>query len=533
MSDDPERHADPNDLSSVSDEARSQSAAATASSSVSADAAGATTGASVARGGVWEVTAMALPQVYVFVVSAFIARTLGPDIFGRVVLISGVQSAVTSFALWGFPYALIRWTGSLLGAGRASELRSLMSWSYRVVLVASGVGFAFMLGAALTGAHPTSAWVLAAITAAAATLHAVPSAFLVGAQQFGRARIMGIVTGSVSMLAKIVALTLGGGILALFAIDLVIVLANLAGTAALAARFQRPFGRDEVASGVRREILRFSGVIGITTAASLVVYQRTEIFLLAHYRSDRDIALYSVPFAMVTVLMLIPTAASSVLSPAVATLWGAGEVRRIRSGFARGLRIMVLLTLILAGLAAAVGPAFIQLVYGPQFDNVTPVLLLLLVAVPIVPLGAMSTSILRGIGLLRWLTVSGVLAAVLNIVLAFALVPPFGPLGAAGANSLAQVGAALPLVFYAVRRLGGVPLPASELLRGGIVAVAAAAVAYFVARPLPAAAGVGAGVLSFSGAALAMGAALRVVSPDDRVWLGATFTQALRLRLRR
>jgi O-antigen/teichoic acid export membrane protein len=497
-----------------------------------ATASSATTGASVARGGVWEIAGNLLPQVYVFVVSAVVARHLGASVFGRVVLIAGVQSAVTVITPWGIPLSLIRHVGQLVGAGRAAQLQALLAWSYRIAVLAAVVGFSFMLGAALTGARPTSAWVLAGLSAAAAILQSVPSAFLIGSQRWSKARITGIVSGGCSMVAKIVALALGGGIVTLFAIDLVIMVANLAGTALLAALHQRSLGREPVAPPLKRDILRFAGVVGFSGAANLVLYQRTEIFVLAHYRTDADLALYSVPFAFVTALLLLPAATSSALSPAVATLWGAGDIQRIRSGYARGLRLMLILALTLGGLAAAVGPALIRLVYGPAFDNVRLVLFLLVLSVPIIPLGTMSASVLRAMGVLRWMTIVGAAAAVANVGLAFLLIPPFGPAGAAGANSIAQIGATLPLVVYAVRRLGGVPLPVSEALRGGVTVVAAVTVANLVASTLPTGVALVVAFAVFVVVAVVVGLPLRVLKREDRAWVRETAAQAFGRRLR-
>jgi O-antigen/teichoic acid export membrane protein len=487
-----------------------------------------TTGASVVRGGAWEITGQVLPQVYIFVVSALVARTLGAAAYGRVALITGVQAAVWTIALWGFPHALTRYVSQLLGQGRDSELRGLLRWAYRVMVPMASLATAFMLGAVALGAQPTSAWALAAVSTTAGVLQAVPSAFLIGAQRWAQARAMGVAAGGASMIIKAVALSTGHGIVALFAIDVVIAIANLAGTAVLAARNQRAQPYREVEAPLKRDVFRFAAIIGISAAANLVVYQRTEIFVLAHYTTDTEIARYAIPYALVSALLLVPAAASTVLSPAIATLWGAGAVDRIRSGFGRALRLMVLLTIGLAAISAAVAPALVRVVYGIGHEQW--VIWVLLLSVPFVPLGTMSTSLLRAMGLLRWLTVSGILAAVLNIVLSFVLIPPFGAVGAAAANTSAQAAAAVPLLVYAIWRLGEVPLPVQQTVRGLLAGGGAAVLSYVVTRPLPPAAGLGAGLVTFGLAAVALSVALGVPDRDDRTWLAATLSEAARFR---
>lgn len=478
-----------------------------------------TTGASVARSGAWETAGQVLPQAYVFVTSVAIARYLGPSTFGRIALITGIQLAVTTVITWGFPYAVSRTVAEELGAGRSERVRAFARWAYLVVAGAAAVAFAVMFGAALAGATPYSVWVLAGLTAAGAVLHSVPSSLLIGAQRWREARIMGITTGTVSAAAKVVALALGAGIVALFAIEFVIVLANLAGTTTLAGRYLRLLPKGDADRAAKRRVLSFAGVVGISTVVNLVVYQRTEIFVLAHYRSDTEIARYSVPYSMVTTLLLLPTAASAVLSPAVATLWGAGAIDRIRSGVGRTLRLVLTMTIVVAGALIAIGPAFVRLLYGPGFAHVAAIMFVLALGLPIVPIGTISASVLRAVGTLRWLTTFGVVGAVANVVLAFALIAPFGAVGAAAANSTAQIAVALPLLLIVRRQVRGIDLGGPVLLRCAALVAAAALLAFLVVDALPLGLRVPAGAVVFSAVMLAGAGAVRILSRDDAWWL--------------
>lgn len=486
---------------------------------MSTDYASSTTGASVARGSLWEIAGQVLPQIYVFIVSAATARYLGASVFGLIALISGVQLAVTSIVTWGIPYALIRTSGELYGSGRSSQLRSLMRWAYRVVAAASAIAFVATAGAVVAGAHPRSVWVLAGLTAAAAVLHSVPSSFLIGAQRFRQARIMGILTGTVSAGAKVVALATGHGIVAIFAIELAVVLANLIGTGVLAHHYQRDLGHDDVQPGLKRDVFRFAAIVGVSTVVGLVVYQRTEIFVLAHYRTDTDIARYSVPYSMVTTLLLLPSAASTVLSPAVATLWGARDLDRIRSGVSRSLRLVLLMTITLAGILSAVGPSFIRVVFGPSFSDVRTILIVLALGLPVVPVGTISSSVLRALGTLRWLTIWGVTGAIANVVLAFALIKPFGAVGAAAANSSAQMAVALPLLVIVRRRVGSVDMGLLVLLRTMLLVGLGTAAAIVTVAYLPLAARVPVGALVFGVIVFGGARPFRIMSRDDAGWI--------------
>ena len=478
-----------------------------------------TTGASVARSGIWETAGQVLPQIYVFITSVAIARYLGASTFGRIALITGIQLAATTVLTWGIPYALSRTVAEELGAGRPERVRALARWAYGVTGVAAFAAFAVLFGAALAGASPTSVWILAGLTAGGAVLHSVPSSFLIGSQHWRDARIMGITSGTVSAGAKVVALALGAGIVALFAIEFVIVLVNLAGTTVLARRQERLLPHGTVDAALKRHVLSFAGVIGISTVVNLVVYQRTEIFVLAHYNSDAEIARYSVPYSMVTTLLLLPTAASAVLSPAIATLWGAGSLDRIRSGVGRTLRLVLTMTIVLAGTLVAVGPAFVRLLYGPPFAHVAAIMLVLALGLPIVPIGTISASVLRAVGTLRWLTIFGVAGAIANVVLAFALIAPFGAVGAAAANSTAQIAVALPLLLTVRRRIRGLDLGLAALTRCAALTAVAAFLAILSTDAVALALRVPVGALVFAAVMLAGAGFIRIISKDDAGWL--------------
>jgi O-antigen/teichoic acid export membrane protein len=222
---------------------------------------------------------------------------------------------------------------------------------------------------------------------------------------------------------------------------------------------------------------------------------------------------------MITTLLLLPAAAGAVLSPAVATLWGARDMDRIRSGVARSVRLMLLLTITLAGIASAVGPAFVRIVFGPAFADVRTIMIVLAVGLPLVPLGTVSGSVLRAIGTLRWLTIWGITGGIANVVLAFVLVAPFGAIGAAAANSSAQMAVAVPLLVCMRRQIGSVDLKVAGLVRLVLLVTFATAASIVVGDQLPLAAQIVVGSGLFLAVVLAGSGPLRVLSRDDAGWL--------------
>src|SRR5262249_57073331 len=102
--------------------------------------------------------------------------------------------------------------------------------------------------------------------------------------------------------------------------------------------------------------LRFAAVSSITVFATFVVWRRTELFFLEKYTTNTQVALYSIPFSAVSALLLIPTGLTIAFSPAFATLFGAAQMDRLRSGYARAARLTTVFTFPATAVAFALGP---------------------------------------------------------------------------------------------------------------------------------------------------------------------------------
>src|SRR4051812_28816517 len=82
---------------------------------------GTTTAPSVVSGGLWTLLNRALPQAQLLALSIIAARYLGPDDMGRQSYIAFVALALVQAATAGFPGALSRFIGELLGAPRGGQ----------------------------------------------------------------------------------------------------------------------------------------------------------------------------------------------------------------------------------------------------------------------------------------------------------------------------------------------------------------------------------------------------------------------------
>jgi len=493
-----------------------------------------TTGRSVLRGGFWYTASRLVPQLYSLVISIAAARFLGPEGMGHQSFIAFTEISLVVLFGNGFFLALMRSVGETLGRNRPEALRGLLRWGWRVQGVSAAVGAAILVISAELGASPHAAWLLAAVVCLVAILHTVPSAVIIGMQQWRQAATVGLVTGVVGTVSTIAVLWAGGGITGMFSVEAAVSAVNLLWTGALARRAlagvaatQHSPETDGMAASLRRQAVRFAMFTTASEGLTYVVDRRSEVFFLAAYSTSTQIALYSIVFSAMTALIQIPIAMATAISPAIATLFGAGAVERIRSGYARALRLLLLVTLPLTAAGLAIGPALLRVVYGTRYRGTGPVLLIILAAFPLVPLASVASALLTGIGRGRILLFASAAAAAVDLALAALLVPSHGAKGAAIANVGGQIVAATLLLSSAHRLTGSVRLEPRALTRAAVAATVAGFVGWLSVSLLGGTAGVVIGALAAAVVFAVLAAALRIVPRDDAAWLEQAIGRAL------
>jgi O-antigen/teichoic acid export membrane protein len=489
------------------------------------EAAKATSGASVVRGGVWSAATNVIPQFFALAISIAAARWLGPGGLGRQSFIAFVSTSAISLFGFGLPIALMRTVGECLGAGRAAEARGLVAWAARLSLLGATTALATLLAAGLAGADPQTAWILAAVTAALGVVTAIPGAALAGLQRWRDISEVTLVWGALGAVGTIALLAAGHGVTSMIAAQLFTAAGILVGVSIRALRRLRAVApaparplRTLRMTTLRNAVPAFAGAL-----LTLIVFRRSEFFFLQHWWNDRQTALYSVAFSAVTTLVLLPQALAMVVSPAMATLLGAGRYDRIRAGYARSLRLLLIASFPVAAGALALGPETVQLVFGDGFAGSRVPLLILLAPFPLLPLMTLSYSLVIGLGKIRFPLVVGLGSATLNIVLDLALIPGHAAVGAAIANACAQAATAVTAVVYSTRLTAPVRWEALTLARAAIAAAVAGITSWGVVASLGGVLGVVAGIVVAVAAFVACARLLRILPQEDARWVEASF----------
>ena len=338
--------------------------------------------------------------------------------------------------------------------------------------------------------------------------------------------MIGLVTGSVGVPVTIAVLAAGGGIVGMFAVEAVVVGANLVWSGSFSSRTLRALAaRPEADPVLQRRAASYARWTLLSILLSTIVFKRSEFFLLNRYASDSDIAIYSISFAAVYAVTTLSESLAQTLLPAFATLFGGQANERIETGFDRAQRLLIMFSLPLTGATIALGPEALALIYGRDYSATGQVLQIMALGIPLLAMLNLSNALLLGLGKVKPLMLIDGLAAVVSLTLAFALIPSLRDVGAALANLAGQSMVALIVTVYALRSMRNARLPVRVIALNALCSGIAGSVAYLVVVGIGGFVGLALAVPAGVACFVAVGNILEIIPSDDANWLMASTTE--------
>ncbi len=198
-----------------------------------------------------------------------------------------------------------------------------------------------------------------------------------------------------------------------------------------------------------RRFVSYSLVVALIAVMDIIVWQRSEVFFLKWFGGPEEVAFYSIAYDLSYKLMrLIPGSVVAILLPVFSEWQGASEFSRLQRGYGEVTRFLALFSFPVAALMIVWSEPVIQLLYGRAFLPVVPVLQILLFSAAFAVVGGVGSSLVLALERQRFIFLSGVLVAVVNLGLDFWLIPSFGVIGAAVANFCSQLlGVGIGIVY--------------------------------------------------------------------------------------
>jgi len=421
--------------------------------------------------------------------SVILARTLGPQamgLYGYTLWIAGVMVA---FCHFGLPTALTRFVAERAAVndrqGMAQAAKNILLVQLAIIVCVMALGALVLF---IGGANKEVPWVFAVLLVAPMALQQSFTAALMGTHDYGRLAVVGLVGGVVQVLLVAGAAWLDGSLKGFL---IAMVVANIVNAALYAwpirsARLLTAHRDVTARSGFDwRPLFRFAAPVAYLVMLDMVVWQRSETFFLGRYSTWAEIGFYSIAYLMISRLNDALVAATSTLLPLQASRMSAHGEAAVAETQWRSFRVLQMLLIPACACAAVLSRPAIILLYGEEYLRVWPVLLVLLASPLAVSMTDVSVASLYAMDKQKSLVVPLTCTAVFNIVLAYLLVPRFGALGAASANSAAQIAEGMFLLLFSASVLASSPpwRQLSQIYIAGVVAFAPASIAEWFTLP--------------------------------------------------
>jgi O-antigen/teichoic acid export membrane protein len=450
--------------------------------------------------------------------SIAIARTLGPTKMGDIIYVIWIAGVVANLGSLGIPATMRKYMAEFLGKGDRGTARYVYIQTILLQMgmatIATGAVVIWVLTDA--GADYRLAAVLIALSMWPSMVNAISGQANMAAEQLSAnlpASISSILVYLIAIAATVVfkwgVLGVGASMLAMRCVDFLV---RIIPTAKRILGWESEHIRPE---GLQKRMMMFAWQSIITTLIALVVWERSEVFLLKHLCSDiRQVAFYSVAFSLADRLLLSASIFGGAIGSTIFAQYGRDK-SRLPALAASAFRYLALTSIPLHFIFTALAVPLLALLYGKAYDGAAAV-------VTLAPLLCLPKAFMTPINVLlqsmekqKYLIAATLLAGVVDIGVAWSLIGAHGAVGACIGSGAAQV-TAIGMMWAVGIHFLKIKLPWVPLAKITFASIAAALVAHFIAVRLHPILGLLVGGTASLIVLLGLFYILRVLEPADR-----------------
>ena len=450
--------------------------------------------------------------------SIAIARTLGPAKMGYVIYVAVIASFVASLGSLGIPATTQKYMAEFLGMsdqGTARHIYFRTLWLQVGLATLATIGIViWVLGDA--NADYKLASVLIVLSILPAMINSIPAQANVATEELQHnlpASVISIVVFFVAILAtaffKWGVVGYGASVLLTRLVDCLV---RFIPTTARIARWPKAHIEPH---GLRQRMISFAWQSILTMILAMIVWDRSEMILLRHLNKDiQQIAYYSVAFSMAERLLITSAVFGSATAATIFAQYGRDK-SRLPAITASTFRYLALSSIPVHLISASLAFPALMFMYGSQYKGAAMVVTLApLLCLPKAFIGPVQ-SLLQSNERQSYVIWATVLAGVMDMGVAWLLIPGHGAVGACIGSGAAQV-TAVGMMWAVGIHLYGIKLPWGQIAKITAVSIAAAVVAHLIAAPLRPLWGILAGGTASLATLFVLFYLLRVLEPEDR-----------------
>ncbi len=440
----------------------------------------------IARNTGWYGLENAISLIVTIFTSIAIARTLGPEKMGYIIYVMWIASVVSSLGGIGIPATTRKYMAEFLGKGERGTARFIY---HRTLALQAGLatlatgGLVFWVLSDATAEYRLAA-VLVVLSIWPAMVNSISAQANVATEELSTnlpASIISILVFFFAVAATVVfkwgVLGFGASVLIMRTVDFLV---------RLFPTMKRICAWDTsliYPSGLQRRMTGFAWQSVASMMVSLVVWDRSEFILLKHLCPDiRQVSYYSVAFNMAERLLMSASIFGSAAGATIFAQYGRDK-SKLPALAASSFRYLALTSIPLHFISAALAVPALLIFYGNQYRGAfTVVALAPLLCMPKAFIGPVQ-SLLQSTERQGYVILVTVLAGIVDLSVAWYLIPAHGAVGACIGSGAAQM-MAIGMMWAIGIHLYKIKLPWLQVSKISIISALASLTAYLIAMRL-------------------------------------------------
>ncbi|MBW2183998.1 MAG: flippase [Deltaproteobacteria bacterium] len=371
--------------------------------------------------------------------SILIARYLGPTLMGEYSFIIWLVGIMVILAGMGLPNTITKFISELTGSGNKETAQAI----YARLLQIQCIVPLFIAIILIVIFYPTLSpikrdyYLIAFLAFTPLCISAFFTSAFHGLQNFRITSIVGSVINLIQLLLVVACIVLDVGLKGLLAIPLVSgIFQVLLLIKYIPFKIKSPF---KIPKDNSSNIIKYTLSVYWTIILSMIVWQKSEVFFLKIYSTPEDIAFYSIAFNISMTMIGLTALFSTVIFPVLSNYYGAGDREGIQNVYNKSIKAIVIFYLPICIIVIAIARPIVLLMYSSRYLAVSPPLIILMMSTIFSALGMLFANLTLAVNRTDIQVKYGTLAAVANIALDFILIPRYGAVGAALANSSVHI----------------------------------------------------------------------------------------------
>jgi O-antigen/teichoic acid export membrane protein len=437
----------------------------------------------IARNAGWYGIETTISLVVSLFTSIAIARTLGPTKNGYIVYVSFIAGVVSNLGGFGIPAATRKYMAEFIGMGDRGTAKYIYTRTLLLQILLSTLatgGLLFWVLRDAVGAYKLAS-VLIVLSIWPAMVNSISAQANVATEDLMSnmpASVLSALTYFITIAATVVlhwgVIGVGASLLSMRAVDFFV---------RVFPTYMRVTAWENSSlfpAELKKRMISFSWQSVVSMTVALIVWNRSEVILLKNFCADiRQVAYYSVAFSMADQLLLGATIFGSAAGATVFAQYGRDK-SRLPDLTSASFRYLALTSIPLHFIATALAVPALLLIYGHQYAGAAMVATLAPLLCMPKAFAAPVQSLLQSTERQSIVILATALAGIVDIGVAWILIPAHGAVGACIGSGAAQV-VAIGIMWGIAIRIYKVKLPWMQHFKVVFCSVLAALAAHYVA----------------------------------------------------